>query len=178
MNEPRAIQLMGQEYCLIELLPFATWDESQAEMTAIEAYIRDHRGEAGWTDAFKLLKAGGGGVESIGCTAGELGRVVGDLLPPFSSVEAPEGPAWSGTLAWGPDKRCVLFADHDESDRVQHLFLRLDLRGPNQLDVMAQALGLLVARWPLLLADWRWCCLVDLRDAARLREYLEMRRGG
>jgi hypothetical protein len=165
------------DYCQIELLPKAALTFAQEQARAIAEFGRAHEapGGAGWTDIFVRPAA----PASMGTLQIALDELSAQASPPLDFFEqVSEGFSTHAhlaprTVAWGDRGYGLIFADFDEARIVQHVWFNHFARP--DVPQVGSFLANCARAWDLILADWAWTQVIDLRDDAALKNYLELR---
>ena len=163
--------------CQIELLPKVCLDFARREVRAIYDFSRAHEapGGVGWTDVY-MQKPPPVPFGTLCIALAELASIVPPALEFFEHVTTGYGAhveTAENTVAWGNGRSGLIFADTDSARVVQHVWFMHFASA--DVPVVGSFLSACAGKWGLILADWAWCQVVDLRDDDAVKQYLELR---
>ena len=173
----KAVWFHEDDYCQIELLPRVAEAFARHEAEAIRVFADAHRapGGVGWTDLYRQ-KQPPASMYNLHIALDSLGECIPRTLRPFDRVVTGYGSYPSSTertAAWGRDRIGLIFADFDEVGVVRNVWF--DHFGAPFVEDVRAFLSACAARWDVILADWAWTQIVDLRDSAAVDAYLSLR---
>jgi hypothetical protein len=164
------------DYCHRELLPKAAEPFARREAAAIEGFSTAHAAPGGgWTDIY-VRDDPPASLRDLNITLDALTECVPPALRRFDRVTSGYGSLEEPVehaVAWGSDRWAMIFADVDERRVVQNVWF--PHFGAESVEDMRAFFVACARRWHLILADWAWTQVVDLRDAAALDTYLALR---
>ena len=176
-NRHEAVWFHEDDYCQRELLPRAVEGFAREEVGQIQAFSEAHRapGGVGWTDVY-VQKTPPASMHELKIGIGTLSECVPSTLQLYERVTTGYStqtvPA-ERTVAWGRDRRPLIFADFDDLRVVRNVWF--EHFGADFAQDVRAFLVACAARWDVILADWAWTQVVDPRDVTALNAYLELR---
>jgi hypothetical protein len=176
-NSYNAAWFHEDDYCHIELLPKAAEAFARKQAADIDAFAEAHRapGGMGWTQAY-VQDAPPASVYDLKISVTSLAECVPQTLELFDRVTtgaSSETLPANRTVAWGTDNFGLIFTDFDELHVVRNVWFNHFAAG--EIEAMRAFLMACAARWHLILADWAWTQVVDLRNNEELETYLALR---
>jgi hypothetical protein len=167
------------DYCQIEILPISNWNHCSQQMGEIQTFSDAHKAPSGlgWTHMYMRPDSPAGlGVSGLTITA---------LRAALAPTVEEYGPVYTGystyrelsknTAAFCAAQGAVLYADHNDSGIVEHMWLILDPTTEEQKNRALEMFGCVATQGEFLLSDWGWCALIMLSDNQALSQYLSKR---
>jgi len=162
------------DYCQVEVLPFAARKGCLAEMGRIDGFAEAHRDGAGFTDIYVRAEPPLP-LASLGITLPEVESALGPLAPRFvqvltgySSYREP-CPSVAG---WGFNDSQAVFASVGGGGVVGPVWLSVHGVSTEHAGAWCHLLRSLPRAAELLVADWSARQLVPLADESRVAAYL------
>jgi hypothetical protein len=176
MNDAGVVWFHEDDYCQIELLPRSAEEFARRQAGQIESFAEAHRdGDAGWTDIY-IRSEPPASFGTLGIPLDALAAQVPSRLTRHDRVTTGYGTSRETaprTVAWAMNNRALIFANYDRADVIQNVWLGWFTR--DDVEVMREYLKRCADQWPLILADWAWSEIVDLRNESDLNAYLTRR---